>query len=225
MSKLVWDAVGEHLYETGVDHGVLYVQNAAGEYPTGVVWNGLTAVNENPSGADEQAIYADNIKYLSLRSAEEFGATVEAYTYPDEWAVCDGSVEVATGVKIGQQSRAAFGLSYRTKVGNDTSFDDYGYKLHLIYNATAAPSQKNYETINETPSAITFSWEISTTPVAVEGHKPTAHIEIDSTKLTTDEDKAKLTTLEAALYGTDGESATTAHLPSPAKVIAMFATE
>ena len=204
MSKLVWDAVGEHYYETGVDHGVLYVQNSSGAYPEGVAWNGLTAVNENPSGGDEQAIYADNIKYLSLRSAEEFGATIEAYTYPDEWAACDGSAEPVGGVLLAQQVRAKFGFCYRTKIGNDTNFDDYGYKLHLVYNASANPSSKNYETINDTPAAITFSWDITTTPVEVTGtsYKPTAHIVIDKSKLD-NTGLGYLADLENVLYGID----------------------
>ena len=174
MSKLVWDKTGERLYETGVDHGVLYPIQAGGLYNKGVAWNGLTAVTESPSGAEASPIYADNIKYLNLMSAEEFGATIEAYTYPDEFAECDGSAEIATGVTIGQQARKVFGLSYRTVIGNDVDSNDYGYKLHLIYGALAAPSEKGYTTINDSPEAITFSWEVSTTPVNVTGFKPTA---------------------------------------------------
>lgn len=216
MSALVWDQSSERLYETGVDRGVLYpVTNNA--YGTGVAWNGLTAVNESPSGAEPSDIYADNIKYLTLRSAETFGATIEAYTYPDEFAECDGSATVATGVTIGQQTRKSFGLCYRTLVGNDTDGQDHGYKLHLIYGCTASPSEKSYQTVNDSPEAITFSWEVSTTPVNVKDHKPTAQLIVDSTKV----DKAKLDTLEAQLYG--GESSDP-KLPTPAEVIAIFAT-
>lgn len=216
MSALVWDQTTQKLYETGVDRGVLYpVSNNA--YGTGVAWNGLTAVNESPSGAEPSDIYADNTKYLTLRSAETFGATIEAYTYPDEFAECDGSAMVATGVTIGQQPRKSFGLCYRTLIGNDTDGQDHGYKLHLIYGCTASPSEKSYQTVNDSPEAITFSWEVSTTPVNVEGHKPTAQLIVDSTKV----DKAKLATLEAQLYG--GESSDP-KLPTPAEVIAIFAT-
>lgn len=216
MAKLVWDAVGEHLYETGVRMGVLYPQAADGTYPTGVAWNGLTGVTESPSGADATALYADDIKYLELRAAEEFGGTIEAYTYPDEWAACDGSAVPAAGVTIGQQPRTPFGLCYRTVLGNDTERDEHGYKLHLIYNATASPSERAYQTINDSPDAITFSWEFTTTPVSVSTkYKPTACIIIDSTKV----DSAKLTTLENILYG--GEN-TTASLPSPATVISTL---
>lgn len=217
MSKLVWDAVGEHLYETGVDHGVLYPQAADGTYPKGVAWNGLTAVTESPSGAEANDLYADNIKYLSLRSAETFGATVEAYTYPDEFGACDGSAEPATGVKIGQQARTPFGLCYRTIIGNDTELDTHGYKLHLIYGASASPSEKAYNTVNDSPDAITFSWEISTVPVNVTGFKPTACLTIDSTKV----DAAKLKAIEDELFGTDGESGKTARLPLPDEIIAL----
>lgn len=218
MSKLVWDAVGEHLYETGVRMGVLYPQAADGTYPKGVAWNGLTGITESPSGADATALYADDIKYLELRAAEEFGGTIEAYTYPDEWAACDGSASPATGVVIGQQPRTPFGLCYRTVLGNDTERDDHGYKLHLIYNATASPSERAYQTINDSPDAITFSWEFTTTPVNVTGHKPTACITIDSTKV----DSTKLKTLEDALYGASTGD-TVAHLPTPDQVIGMLA--
>lgn len=218
MSKLVWDAVGEHLYETGVRMGVLYPQAADGTYPKGVAWNGLTGITESPSGADATALYADDIKYLELRAAEEFGGTIEAYTYPDEWAACDGSASPATGVIIGQQPRTPFGLCYRTVLGNDTERDDHGYKLHLIYNATASPSERAYQTINDSPDAITFSWEFTTTPVNVTGHKPTACITIDSTKV----DSTKLKTLEDALYGASTGD-TVAHLPTPDQVIGMLA--
>lgn len=214
MSKLVWDATGERFYETGVKMGVLYVQEA-GVYPKGVVWNGLTAVTESPSGAEATPLYADDIKYLNLMSNEEFGATIEAYTYPDEFAVCDGSASLAEGVYIGQQSRKAFGMCYRTVVGNDVSNNDYGYKLHLIYGALAAPSEKAYATINDSPEAITFSWEVTTTPVNVTGHKPTASITIDSTKV----DKAKLEALEAILYGSESEEA---RLPLPDEIAELM---
>lgn len=222
MSKLVWDAAGQHLYETGVDQGVLYPQAADGSYPEGVAWNGLTAVTESPSGAEATDLYADNIKYLSIRSAETFGATIEAYTYPDEFGQCDGTAEPVTGVKIGQQNRKAFGLCYRTILGNDTELNDHGYKLHLIYGATAAPSEKAYNTVNDSPDAVTFSWEVSTVPVNVTNFKPTASIVIDSTKFTAQADKAKLDALEAKLFGTDGEGqveGTTPYLPLPDEVI------
>lgn len=203
MAKIVWDKAAEHFYETGVDHGVLYPQKDTGEYDKGVAWNGLTAVTESPSGAEATDLYADNIKYLSLLSAETFAATIEAYTYPDEFAALDGSGELSAGVMIGQQARSAFGLCYRTQVGNDVKGSDYGYKLHIIYGAKASPSEKAYSTINDSPEAITFSWELSTTPVAVEGFKPTASLVIDSTKVGAE----KMAKLEAKLYGTDaGES-------------------
>lgn len=221
MAKLVWDQTGQRLYETGVSKGVLYPQDATGAYPLGVAWNGLTAVTESPSGADSNPLYADDIKYLDLRSAEEFGATIEAYTYPDEFAVCDGSAEPATGVIIGQQNRTPFGLCYKTVLGNDTQTNDYGYLLHIIYNATASPSERAYQTINDSPEAITFSWELTTTPVAVTGYKPTAYMRINSTKV----DAAKLAALEDVLYGTDTSGQTegiTAHLPTPDEIIAMI---
>ena len=210
MSKLTWDASGERLYETGVKQGVLYVMDS-NIYGNGVAWNGLTAITESPSGAESTPLYADDIKYLDLRSTEEFGATIEAYTYPDEFAACDGSASLADGVSIGQQARKMFGLCYRTTVGNDTDGTDHGYKLHLIYGATASPSEKAYETINDSPEAITFSWEITTTPVSVTGFKPTASITIDSTKA----DPTCLAALEEKLYG--GES-TEPTLPLPDEV-------
>lgn len=216
MAKLVWDKTGERYYETGVKMGVLYPQEN-GKYPKGVAWNGLTAVTESPSGAEATALYADDTKYLSLMSAEEFGATIEAYTYPDEFAQCDGSAELAEGVIIGQQKRKAFGLCYRTVLGNDTDNNDYGYKLHLIYGALAAPSEKAYATVNDSPEAITFSWEVTTTPVNVAGFKPTASITIDSTKVNPE----KLATLEAKLYGSESEEAT---LPLPDEVATIFKT-
>ena len=208
--KLSWDNSGERLYETGVKNGVLYVQNA-GKYPKGVAWNGLTAVTESPSGAEATPLYADDIKYLELTSEEEFGGTIEAYTYPDEFAECDGSAELAKGVKISQQKRKAFGLAYRTTLGNDEEGNDHGYKLHLVYGCKAAPSEKAYATINDSPEAITFSWEFTTTPVAVAGHKPTAHIEIDSTKA----DPTCLAALEAKLFGTETDDP---QLPLPDEV-------
>ena len=219
MPRLTWDDVSNRLYETGVDHGVVYPQDSNGAYPHGYAWNGLTAVTESPSGAESNPLYADNIKYLDLRSAEEFGATVEAFTYPDEFALCDGSAELTDGVMIGQQVRKPFGLSYRTVLGNDTQNNDYGYKLHLIYGATASPSEKGYQTVNDSPEAISFSWELTTTPVAVEGYKPTATLIIDSTKFTTNEAKAKLAALEAILYGSDNAEA---RLPLPAEVLTIL---
>ena len=197
MSKIVWDQTGERLYETGVKQGVLYVQDSGGTYPKGVAWNGLTAVTESPSGAEATPLYADDIKYLNLISTEELGGTIEAYTYPDEFAECDGSASIATGVYIGQQSRKTFGMCYTTTVGNDVDNNAHGYKLHLIYGALASPSEKAYSTINDSPEAITFSWEFSTTPVNVTGFKPTANIVIDSTKATPE----KLAALEKILYG------------------------
>ena len=217
MSKLVWDKTGERFYETGVKQGVLYPQGVNGTYPKGVAWNGLTAVTESPTGAEATPLYADNIKYLNLISAEEFGATIEAYTYPDEFAQCDGSSEIADGVTIGQQSRKAFGLSYKTTLGNDVDGNDYGYKLHIIYGAIAAPSEKGYATINDSPEAITFSWEVTTTPVSVTGFKPTASLVINSTKV----DKTKLTALETILYGA---TETEARLPLPDEVVTLMGT-
>ena len=215
MATLTWDVQGERYYETGVSKGVLYPFKE-GKYSKGVAWNGLTAVNESPSGAEPTPLYADNIKYLNLLSNEEFAATVEAYTYPDEFAECDGSAELAAGVSVGQQKRIQFGLSYVTKLGNDTDGQDHGYKIHLIYGALAKPSQKNYATINDNPEAITFSWELSTTPVAVPNLKPTACITIDSTKVGSD----KLKKIEDKLYGTASEEAT---LPTPAELAALIA--
>ena len=215
MAVLSWDKTGEHYFETGVDHGVLYPMGSNNTYDKGVVWNGLTSISESPDGAEPNDLYADNIKYATLRSAETFGATIEAFTYPDEFAECDGSAAISTGVYIGQQPRKAFGLSYRTKVGSDTDTEAEGYKLHLIYGATASPSEKSYETINDSPDAITFSWEITTTPVPVAGHKPTASIVIDSSKC----DPTKLKALEDLLYGTSEEDAS---LPTPDDVIRLF---
>lgn len=213
MAKLVWDKTGDRLYETGVKNGVLYIPTA-GVYSKGVAWNGLTAVTESPSGAEATALYADDTKYLSLMSTEEFGATIEAYTYPDEFAACDGSAELADGVMIGQQKRSTFGLCYKTTIGNDTEGNDHGYKLHIIYGAMAAPSEKAYASINDSPEAITFSWEITTTPVNVTGAKPTASLVIDSTKA----DPSKLAALEDILYGKDGEPASEPRLPLPDEI-------
>ena len=213
MAKIEWDKTGERLYETGVKNGVLYVQEG-GVYPKGVAWNGLTAVTESPSGAEATPLYADDIKYLNLLSTEESGATIEAYTYPDEFASCDGSAALADGVMIGQQPRKAFGLCYRTTIGNDTEGNDHGYKLHIIYGALAAPSEKAYATINDSPEAITFSWEVTTTPVNVTGAKPTASITIDSTKA----DPTKLAALEDILYGKDGEPGNEPRLPLPDEI-------
>lgn len=215
MSKLVWDQSGKRLYETGVDHGVLYPIQTGGVYSKGVAWNGLTAVTESPSGADVNDIYADNMKYLGLVGAEKFGATVEAYTYPDEFAECDGSVELVKGATIGQQNRKVFGMVYRTIIGNDVDGNEHGYKLHLIYGATAAPSEKAYNTINEDPEAITFSWELSTTPVNVTGHKPTASLTIDSTKA----DPTKLAELEKILFG---DTETEPRLPLPDEIAQLL---
>lgn len=218
MAKLVWDKTGERFYETGIKKGVLYPQGPGGTYSKGVAWNGLISVTESPSGAEITPIYADNIKYVNLISAEEFGATIEAYTYPDEFAQCDGSAEIATGVMIGQQSRKPFGLSYVTTLGNDVDGDDYGYKIHIIYGALASPSEKGYSTINDSPEAITFSWEITTTPVEVTGYKPTACVTIDSTKVNSD----KLAALEEILYGSDEGSGSDPRLPLPDEIIALL---
>lgn len=216
MAELAWDQTGKRVYETGVDHGVLYLPDNDGNYVDGVAWNGLTTVTESPSGAEATPLYADNIKYLELRSAEEFGATIEAYTCPDEFFQFDGVATPTPGVHVGQQTRRAFGLSYRTRVGNDILGSDYGYKLHLIWNATASPSEKAYATINDSPEAITFSWEVTTTPIdAGAGLKPTAQMVIDSTQV----NAGALATLEQALYGTAG---TDPRLPTPAEVLAMF---
>ena len=214
MAKLVWDKTGERLYETGVKNGVLYPM-VDGAYPKGIVWNGLTAVTESPSGAEATPLYADDIKYLNLMSAEEFGATVEAYTYPDEFAECDGSASLGAGVTIGQQPRKTFGLSYKTTVGNDVDNDNHGYKLHLIYGAMASPSEKAYSTINDSPEAITFSWELTTTPVNVTGFKPTASLTIDSTKIAPE----KLAAIEALLYG---DESTDAKLPLPDEIAGII---
>lgn len=217
MSKIVWDKTGEHLYETGVKQAVLYIPTA-GVYSKGVAWNGITAVTESPSGAEPTPLYADDIKYLNLISTEEFGATIEAYTYPDEFAECDGSASIADGVTIGQQDRKTFGLCYRTVVGNDVDSNEHGYKLHMIYGAMAAPSEKAYASINDSPEAITFSWEISTTPVNVNGFKPTASVTIDSTKA----DPTKLAALEAILYGSEEKEP---RLPLPDELATLMAKD
>lgn len=217
MSKIVWDAVGEHTFETGVRNGVLYLKDAQGAYSTGVAWNGLTSVSESPEGAEATDLYADDIKYLTLMSAENFKATIEAYTYPVEFEECDGSATIAKGVVIGQQSRKPFGLCYRTAIGNDTDGNEHGYKLHIVYGCQASPSEKQYSTINDSPEAITFSWEVNTTPVNVTGKKPTATLIIDSTKA----DKAKLTALEAILYGADEVEP---RLPLPDEIATLMTT-
>lgn len=218
MPKLVWDQPGERIYETGVDRGVLYPQEANGLYPKGVAWNGLTAVTESPSGAEATPLYADNIKYLNLLSNEDFGATIEAYTYPDEFGICNGEVEIATGVTVGQQPRKAFGMAYRTKIGNDIESNDHGYKIHIIYGALATPSEKAYATINDSPEAITFSWEVTTTPIEVPGLKPTAHLVLDSTKV----DPGKMAAIETILYGSEEEGA---RLPLPSEIAELVGGE
>ena len=223
MSRLVWDKVGERFYETGLDRGVLYPMGAGSTYDKGVAWNGLTAVNESPSGAEATPLYADNIKYLNLISAEDFGATVEAYTYPPEFEACDGTAEAAPGLTFGQQARKVFGLSYRTLIGNDVDGLAHGYKIHLVYGAQASPSEKNRQTVNDSPEAVAFSWEMSTTPVDVPGFKPAAHLIIDSTKV----EDAKLKALEDILYGKDATTepevpAVEPRLPMPAEIITLL---
>lgn len=218
MPQLSWDAIGDRFYETGVDHGVLYIPDNTGVYATGVAWNGLTAVTESPSGAEPTALYADNIKYLNMISAEEFAATIEAYTYPDEFNQFDGLAVPEPGVFLGQQARRSFGLSYRTRIGNDVDGNEHGYKLHLVYGCQAAPSEKNFTSISDSPEAITFSWEVSTTPAPVTGYNPTSQIVIDSRTAAA----LDLTALELLLYG---DVATTAKLPTPDEVIALFTDE
>lgn len=213
MAAITWDATGERLFETGVDHGVLYPISSSGTYDNGVAWNGLSAITESPSGAEATAVWADNIKYVNLLSAEEFGATVEAYTYPDEFAICDGTAELVDGVIVGQQARKVFGLCYRTKIGNDVDGNDHGYKLHIIYGAQASPSEKAYSTINDSPEAISFSWELTTTPVNVTGMNATSYLVIDSTKC----DAGKLAALEKILYGS-AEPDTAPRLPLPDEI-------
>lgn len=225
MSKLIWDQPGTRTYETGVDHGVLYL-NENGTYPKGTAWSGLVSVSESPSGAEDNPLYADNMKYLNMKSAEEFGATVECYTYPKEWAQCDGSAELTTGVMIGQQARKNFGLCYRTRVGNDSVGDDYGYKLHLIYGCSASPSERSYQTVNDSPEAITFSFEVSTTPITVTGARPVSSLVIDSTLV----EPASLAKLEEILYGKDPTSeeandGVDARLPLPDEIKEIFEAE
>lgn len=217
MSKIVWDAIGDHIFETGVRNGVLYLKGAEGTYNTGVAWNGLTSVSESPEGAEPTDLYADDIKYLTLMSAENFKATIEAYTYPVEFEECDGSATIAKGVVIGQQPRKPFGLCYRTAIGNDTDGNEHGYKLHIVYGCLASPSEKQYSTINDSPEAITFSWEVSATPVNVPGKKPAATLIIDSTKA----DKSKLTALEAILYGSEADEP---RLPLPEEISTLMAS-
>ena len=224
MAKLVWDTVGERFYETGTEKGVLYPVNASGAYPTGVAWNGLTGFSESPDGGDATDIWADDIKYLSIRATENFKATITAYTYPDEWMACDGSALAdadVPGLVVGQQPRAGFGFSCQTKVGNDTQFEQHGYKIHLVYGATASPSSKDYKTINDSPEAIEFSWEITSTPVTITNHKATSHLVIDSRKFTTTSAAANLAVLEGVLYGT---SSSTARLPMPDEVVSILKT-
>lgn len=216
MTKLVWDEIGKRLYELGVKRPVLYKPNTEGKYVDGVAWNGFTSVNQNPSGAESTPLFANDSKYLSLTSSEEFGATIEAYTYPKEFAECDGSAELIKGVRVGQQSRKPFGLSYVTTLGNDLLKEEYGYVIHLVYGCMAAPSSRQYETINKDPEAMKLSWELTTTPVAVEGKRPTAHLEIVSTDL----EKNKLKTLEDILYGTESEAA---RMPLPDEIKSILA--
>ena len=229
MAKLVWDDTGDRLYEVGVRHGVLYVMKSDGTYDNGVAWNGLTAVTESPSGAEATKLWADDINYLTMYSAEEFGMTIEAYTYPEEFYECDGTANLLTGggLYLGQQARKTFGFCYRTEVGNDVSGEEYGYKLHIAYGCKASPSEKAYSTINDSPEAITFSWEVTTTPINVNipntDYKPTSIITIDSTKFTGN-NAEYLTTLEGILYGTDGQSGTSARLPLPAEVYSILST-
>lgn len=215
MAKLVFNNVGERLFETGVKNGVLYVMGDDGAYENGVVWNGLTAVTESPSGAETTPLYADDVKYVVIYAAEEFGATVEAYTYPEEFEQCDGSAAISEGITIGQQTRKSFGMCYKTSVGNDVQGQDYGYKIHIIYGAKAAPSEKSYSTINDSPEAVTFSWELSTVPVPVEGHNPTATMVIDSTRVPAE----KMALIEAKLYGSEESDAT---LPLPNEILALI---
>lgn len=216
MSKLVWDKTGERFYETGIRQGVLYPQTSAGAYDNGVAWNGLTGVTESPSGAEANPFYADDIKYLNIISAEDFGGTIEAYTYPDEFKACNGEAELAPGVSIGQQTRKAFGMCYRTVLGNDIDGNEHGYKLHIVYNAMVAPSERGYTTVNESTEPITLSWEFTTTPVSVAGFKPTALVTIDSTKVSAE----KLAALEAILYGSDDVEA---RLPLPDEIATLMA--
>lgn len=218
MAKLAWDAIGERYYETGTKKGVLYVQSG-NAYPKGVAWNGLTGFSIEPDGGDAEEIYADDIKYLSIRATEDFGGTITAYTYPDEFMECDGSAALIPGVYISQQNRKPFGFSCVTTMGNDTEYNDHGYKIHLVYGCTASPSSRDYQTINDSPEAIEFSWDIDTVPAPVTGHKPTAHMEIDSTKFKETAAAAKLKALEDVLYGTDE---TEPRLPLPDEVLSIL---
>ena len=218
MPMLVWDKTGERFFETGVDRGVLYPYGSDG-YATGVAWNGLTSVSSKPSGAEPTALWADNQKYLTLMSSEEYGITIESYTYPDEFKACNGEAELSTGIVAGGQKRSMFGFSYRTKIGNDIDDSDHGYKIHLVYGCRAAASEKQYSTINDSPEAMTMSWEVSTTPVEMSGKRPIAHIEIDSTKV----DGTKLAAFEKVLYGSDSPEAANARLPLPSEVVTLFA--
>ena len=220
MAKLVWDKTGERRYQTGVSKGVYFPQNADGTYGAGEAWNGLSAVNESPSGAESNPIYADNIKYLDMRSNEDFGCTIEAYTYPDGFNASDGKAQIAPGVRVSQQNRSPFGFSYQTIIGNDTEYNDHGYTIHLVYGATVSPSERNRQTVNDSPEATAMSWEATTVPVAVPDHKPTAHLEIDSIDFVTEEQKAKLAAFEAILYGSTTEDA---RLPLPEEIITLFA--
>ena len=215
-APLVWDETGKKLFETGVSNVALYPQDTTGVYGTGVAWNGVTNISESPSGAEATTLWANNGKYLNLYSVEEYASSIEAYTYPDEFAECDGSAEIAKGVSIGQQTRKSFGLAYKTLIGSDTDGNDHGYKLHLVYGCKAAPSERSHATVNDSPEALSFSWEISTTPVSVTGHKPTASVEIDSTKV----DPAKLAAFEKILFGSDTAAA---RLPLPDEVAELFA--
>ena len=215
-APLVWDETGKKLFETGVSNVALYPQDTTGVYGTGVAWNGVTNISESPSGAEATTLWANNGKYLNLYSVEEYASSIEAYTYPDEFAECDGSAEIAKGVSIGQQTRKSFGLAYKTLIGSDTDGNDHGYKLHLVYGCKAAPSERSHATVNDSPEALSFSWEISTTPVSVTGHKPTASVEIDSTKV----DAEKLAAFEKILFGSDTAAA---RLPLPDEVATHFA--
>lgn len=217
MAKLVWDQIGERLYETGVDKAAIYLMEGA-QYTTGAAWNGLTAVTETPSGAEPSPLYANNKKYVELMSAEEFGGSIEAYTYPEEFAECNGEKSIAKGLRIGQQTRRLFGMVYRTLIGNDTEGTKYGYKLHIVYNARVSPSEKSNNTVNDSPEAATMSWEFSTTPIEIEGHEPTSHLIIDSTEA----DPTKLAELENILYGTDGEDAADPRLPMPDEIATLL---
>lgn len=215
-APLVWDETGKKLFETGVSNVALYPQDTTGVYGAGVAWNGVTNISESPSGAEATTLWANNGKYLNLYSVEEYASSIEAYTYPDEFAECDGSAEIAKGVSIGQQTRKSFGLAYKTLIGSDTDGNDHGYKLHLVYGCKAAPSERSHATVNDSPEALSFSWEISTTPVSVTGHKPTASVEIDSTKV----EPAKLAAFEKILFGSDEAAA---RLPLPDEVASLFA--